>query len=101
MDVRLFEPLFGNSMPRNSRFDVTALLKIARISEAQLSPDGKLIAFTAPATRLDAKPRWALENGWLDGREYPQFSKRTMRKCFCFNIFANSEISYIIRSVVL
>src|SRR5260370_2937336 len=27
-------------------FDVTGLLKIARISEPQLSPDGKLVAFT-------------------------------------------------------
>ena len=40
-------------------FDVTALLKIARISEPQLSPDGKTVAFTVQTIDLEqnAKPK--------------------------------------------
>ena len=40
-------------------FDVTALLKIARISEPQLSPDGKLVAFTVQKVDVDqnTKPK--------------------------------------------
>ncbi|HYL39267.1 MAG TPA: S9 family peptidase [Bryobacteraceae bacterium] len=40
-------------------FDVQALLKIARISEPQLSPDGKTIAFTVQTVNLDqnTKPK--------------------------------------------
>jgi dipeptidyl aminopeptidase/acylaminoacyl peptidase len=40
-------------------FDVQALLKIARISEPQLSPDGKTIAFTVQTINLDqnTKPK--------------------------------------------
>jgi len=34
-------------------FDVQALLKIARISEPQLSPDGKTVAFTVQTVDLD------------------------------------------------
>lgn len=40
-------------------FDVQALLKIARISEPQLSPDGKTVAFTVQSIDLDqnSKPK--------------------------------------------
>src|SRR5580704_1594435 len=40
-------------------FDVQALLKIARISEPQLSPDGKTVAFTVQTVDLDqnTKPK--------------------------------------------
>ena len=40
-------------------FDVQAMLKIARISEPQLSPDGKAVAFTVQTVDLDqnAKPK--------------------------------------------
>ncbi len=40
-------------------FDATALLKLARLSDPQLSPDGKTVAFVAETPDLDAnsKPR--------------------------------------------
>jgi len=40
-------------------FDVYAMLKIARISEPQISPDGKLVAFTVQTVDLDqnTKPK--------------------------------------------
>ena len=40
-------------------FDVQALLKIARISEPQLSPDGKTVAFTVQTVDLEqnTKPK--------------------------------------------
>lgn len=48
-------PAWGQKQP----FDVLALLKIARISEPQLSPDGKQIAFTVQTVNLDqnTKPK--------------------------------------------
>src|SRR5258708_1359395 len=44
-------------------FDVTALLKIARISEPQLSPDGTLIAFTAQ--RVDVEQNRKPKQIWV------------------------------------
>ena len=40
-------------------FDVQALLKISRISEPQISPDGKMVAFTVQTVELDqnTKPK--------------------------------------------
>jgi len=38
-------------------FDVLALLKLSRISDPQLSPDGKMVAFTAQTPDLDANTR--------------------------------------------
>src|SRR5438105_13974293 len=40
-------------------FDVQAMLKIARISEPQISPDGKMVAFTVQRIDLDqnTKPK--------------------------------------------
>src|SRR5438552_13229024 len=40
-------------------FDVYAMLKIGRISEPQISPDGKLVAFTVQTIDLDqnTKPK--------------------------------------------
>src|SRR5262249_17879448 len=40
-------------------FDVQAMLKLSRISEPQLSPDGKLVAFTVQTVDLDknTKPK--------------------------------------------
>src|SRR5579872_400029 len=44
---------------QNQPFDVTALLRLSRISEPQLSPDGKLVAFTVQTVDLDrnTKPK--------------------------------------------
>ena len=44
---------------QRASFDVQALLKIARISEPQLSPDGKTVAFTVQTVDLDqnTKPK--------------------------------------------
>ncbi len=45
----LYAQLFAQKQP----FDVTAMLKIARISEPQLSPDGKSVAFTVQTVDVD------------------------------------------------
>lgn len=45
----LYAQLFAQKQP----FDVTAMLKIARISELQLSPDGKSVAFTVQTVDVD------------------------------------------------
>src|SRR5271165_1487530 len=47
--------LFAQKQP----FDVRAMLKIGRIGEPQLSPDGKLVAFTVQTVDLDenTKPK--------------------------------------------
>ncbi len=52
--------LMVTSVPaQRAPFDVQALLKIARISEPQLSPDGKTVAFTVQSVDLDqnTKPK--------------------------------------------
>lgn len=46
-------PLLAQKQP----FDVQALLKIARLGEPQLSPDGKLLAFTVQSIDLDKNTR--------------------------------------------
>jgi dipeptidyl aminopeptidase/acylaminoacyl peptidase len=45
--------LCGVAFAQTERFDVHALLKIARISEPQLSPDGRLVAFTVQRMDLE------------------------------------------------
>src|SRR5580704_17234409 len=52
----LFCSILGAQKPP---FDVQAMLKIARISEPQLSPDGRTVAFTVQSVDLDqnAKPK--------------------------------------------
>src|SRR5579872_1444770 len=47
--------LFAQKAP----FDVQAMMKIARISEPRLSPDGKTVAFTVQTIDLDqnSKPK--------------------------------------------
>src|ERR1700747_1812848 len=44
---------------QRASFDVQAMLKIARISEPQLSPDGQTVAFTVQTVDLDqnTKPK--------------------------------------------
>lgn len=52
--------LVAASVPaQKAPFDVQAMLKIARISEPQLSPDGKTVAFTVQTVDLDqnSKPK--------------------------------------------
>ncbi len=48
-------PIFAQKQP----FDVQSMLKLSRISEPQLSPDGKLVAFTVQTVDLDknTKPK--------------------------------------------
>lgn len=45
--------------PAQDRFDIYALLKLARVSDPQVSPDGKTVAFTVQTIDVDAnkKPR--------------------------------------------
>lgn len=53
--LALVVPLYAQKL----NFDVQALMKIARISEPQLSPDGKLVAFTVETVDLEknSKPK--------------------------------------------
>src|SRR4051812_45755764 len=46
-------PLHAQKLP----FDVQALLKMARLGEPQLSPDGKLIAFTVQTIDIEKNTR--------------------------------------------
>src|SRR5258707_14062820 len=51
---------FVVSLPaQKARFDAEAMMKISRISEPQISPDGKNVAFTVDTVDLDknAKPK--------------------------------------------
>ena len=55
-----FVLLFSASLAAQKQpFDVQALLKIARIEEPQLSPDGKTVAFTVQTVDLaqNTKPK--------------------------------------------
>src|SRR5579871_2800443 len=45
--------LFAQKQP----FDVMTMLKLARIGEPQLSPDGKLVAFTVQTVDLDSNTK--------------------------------------------
>src|SRR5215472_12281806 len=51
--------LTASLVAQKQPFDVQALLKIARIGEPQLSPDGKTVAFTVQTVDLDqnTKPK--------------------------------------------
>lgn len=51
--------LVGSVYGQNQPFDVHAMLRIARISEPQISPDGKTIAFTVQTVDVDenTKPK--------------------------------------------
>lgn len=49
--------LSGLTLLAQQPFDVRAMLKIARISEPQLSPDGKLVAYTVQTVDLDANTK--------------------------------------------
>src|SRR5260370_26486861 len=68
--------LASGTYAQKQPFDVTALLKIARISEPQLSPDGKLIAFTVQKVDVEqnTKPKqiWVVPS---DGGAAQQLTK--------------------------
>src|ERR1700728_1614590 len=50
--------LFSASLAAQKQpFDVQALLKIARIAEPQLSPDGKTVAFTVQTVDIAQNPK--------------------------------------------
>ncbi len=86
-------------------FDVTAMLKIARIGEPQLSPDGKTVAFTVQTIDLDAdtKPKqiWVVpadggpsvqitRDG--DDNERPRWSADSKRIAFISNRAASPQV---------
>src|SRR5215469_6744657 len=49
----LLPPLHAQSRP----FDVQALLALVRISEPQISPDGRMVAFTVQSIDIDANKK--------------------------------------------
>ena len=59
--MRLFVTLAlaGGLFAQQQPFDVAAMLRLARISEPALSPDGKTVAFTVQTVDLDqnTKPK--------------------------------------------
>ncbi|MBZ5610545.1 MAG: S9 family peptidase [Acidobacteriia bacterium] len=86
-------------------FDVQALLKIARISEPQLSPDGKTVAFTVQTIDLQQNskpkqiyvvastggaPRQITTQG--TGNERPQWSPDSKRIIFISNRGGSSQV---------
>jgi len=90
---------------QNQPFDVTALLKISRISEPQLSPDGKLVAFTVQTVNIDqnTKPKqiWviaasggAAQQITHDGsqNERPRWSPDSRRIAFISNRAGSSQV---------
>ena len=86
-------------------FDVQALLKIARISEPQLSPDGKTVAFTVQSIDLDqnSKPKqiYTVPVSGLaprritlqgDDNERPEWSPDSTRIAFISNRGGSSQV---------
>ena len=86
-------------------FDVTAMLKISRISEPRLSPDGKVVAFTVQTVNVDqnTKPKqiWvvpaaggAAQQLTHDGsmNERPRWSPDSKRIAFISNRGGSSQI---------
>ncbi|MBM3775800.1 MAG: S9 family peptidase, partial [Acidobacteria bacterium] len=59
--------LLAVSLPAQKPFDAAALMRLARISDPQLSPDGRLVAFTAMSVDVEANKRttsiWVVELG--------------------------------------
>ena len=97
----LTAPAWGQKQP----FDVLALLKIARISEPQLSPDGKQIAFTVQTVNLDQNtkpkqiyvvpvigggPRQLTQQG--SANERPQWSPDSKRIAYISDQSGSSQV---------
>ena len=59
MRLALFAACAAALFAQKQPFDVQTMLKLSRLSEPQLSPDGKLVAFTVQTVDLDrnAKPK--------------------------------------------
>ncbi|MGI8742982.1 MAG: prolyl oligopeptidase family serine peptidase [Bryobacteraceae bacterium] len=93
--------LYGQKQP----FDVQAMLKIARISEPRISPDGKLLAFTVQTVDLDqnTKPKQIYVMP-LDGgiplpvtpqgtqNERPRWSPDSLRIAFISNRGGSAQV---------
>lgn len=86
-------------------FDARALLKLTRISEPQLSPDGKMVAFTAQSVELDENtkpkkiyvvpaaggaPRLVSAEGSLNER--PRWTPDSARLVFISNRTGSSQV---------
>ena len=97
----LSSPLAAQKLP----FDVQAMMKLARISEPQLSPDGRLVAFTVQTIDLESnkKPKqiYIVPTDGGDARqitaagssnERPRWSPDSMRIAFISDRGGTSQI---------
>lgn len=90
---------------QNQPFDVTAMLRIARISDPQLSPDGRMVAFSVQNVDVDqnTKPEqiWVVPSSGgaarqitMDGslNNRPRWSPDSTRLAFISNRSGSSQI---------
>ena len=103
--VPVFFAALTMAVAQKTPFDINALLKLTRLSEPALSPDGKLVAFTARSVNVEANtqprdiyvvpvdggsPRQLTKAGPINER--PRWSPDSKRLAFVSNRGGSSQI---------